>query len=56
MVCSRCILHEPIAVQCTWQAAEAGHGRGGFLGKDDSYKSTLTIYMNYLSTVRETSS
>ena len=29
-----------------WQA---GHGKGNFLGKDDSCDNTLAIYMKYLA-------
>ena len=34
------------SLYCTGQA---GHGRANFLGKDDNWDSTLTIYMNCLS-------
>ena len=52
-----CALHEPLTVQCTGQAGHytvcrVGHGRGRFLGKDNSVESTLPIYVNYLCAVQ----
>ena len=46
MACIVCVLHEPFTLHCT---GLAGHVRGHFLGKDDSYDSTLSIHFNYLS-------
>ena len=50
----KCVLHEPLTVQCTGQAGyyRVGLGRGRLLGKDNSVESTLPIYVNYLCAVQ----
>ena len=49
MVCNICVLHEPITVQCAVHRGQAGHGRGHFLGKDDSCDNILPICLSYFS-------
>ena len=51
-ICVVCALHEPITAHSAHCTGLAGHGRGHFLGKDDSRERSLPIYMENLSMIQ----